>query len=236
MSPAEYEKVVVTETPDALFVVSPDVRILYWNHGAETTFGYTSEEAVGRSLYELIVPPDAVKADEAFQREALKNNVANRETLRRKNDGSLIYVNVSMRAVWSAQGEVECFVRNTKDVTYLKVQRDTKLVEARYRDLLESTPDAIVIINNTGRIVLVNGQAEEVFGYSRSELLGQPIECLLPLRYRGGHLGHRSNYFTQPRTRSMGAGLELYGLRKNGEEFPSKSVSAHCRRRKARWP
>jgi protein-histidine pros-kinase len=115
---------------------------------------------------------------------------------------------------------LECFVTNKKDVTDLKVRRDTKLIEARYRDLLESTPDAIVIINNTGRIVLINGQAEAVFGYSRADLLGKSIEVLLPPRYRGGHLGHRSNYFVQPRTRAMGAGFELYGLRKSGEEFP----------------
>src|SRR5271167_1389959 len=105
MNPTDYEKLLVTETPDALFVVSPDVRVLYWNHGAETTFGYTSEEAVGRSLYELILPPDEVAADEEFQREALTKSVANRETLRRRKDGSLIYVNVYMRAVSNAQGK-----------------------------------------------------------------------------------------------------------------------------------
>src|SRR5207249_3284562 len=101
-----------------------------------------------------------------------------------------------------------------------KVLRDSKLVEARYRNLLESTPDAIVIVNNTGRVVLANGQAEKLFGYDRTELRGQPVEVLLPERYPGGHVGHRSNYFAQPRTRTMGAGLELHGRRKDGVEFP----------------
>src|SRR5204863_10148938 len=142
------------------------------------------------------------------------------ESFRRKKDGSLIYVNVSTRVIRNEQGQVECFVTNMKDVTRLKVLRDSKLVEARYRDLLESTPDGIVIVNNTGRIVLANGQAEKLFGYDRTELRGQPVEVLLPERYRGGHVGHRSNYFAQPRTRTMGAGLELYGRRKDGVEFP----------------
>jgi two-component system, sensor histidine kinase and response regulator len=220
MSETNYEKLLLAETPDALIALAPDGRVLYWNPGAEATFGYTSEEAVGHSLYELIVPPDYIDEEMAIQRAALEANGATRESIRHRKDGSLIYITISTRAVRDAHGELECFVTNKKDVTDLKVRRDTKLIEARYRDLLESTPDAIVIINNTGRIVLINGQAEAVFGYSRADLLGKSIEVLLPPRYRGGHLGHRSNYFVQPRTRAMGAGFELYGLRKSGEEFP----------------
>lgn len=220
MTPAEYKKVLVDETPDALFAVSLEGCVLSWNRGAESIFGYTPEEAVGQMLQELILPADALEADQAFQRETLERGFANCETLRRKKDGSLIYAHSSMRAVRSETDAPLYFVRNIKDVTYAKVLRDTKLAEARYRDLLESMPDAIVIINNTGRIVLVNGQAESVFGYTRSEVLAQPIEILLPPRYRGSHVGTRSSYFVQPRTRSMGAGVELYGIRKNGEEFP----------------
>jgi protein-histidine pros-kinase len=220
MNTAKYARLVVEETPDGLVVLSPEGSVLYWNRGAEKIFGYTEEEVGGKFLSELIVPAEAVEAEAAFQKQTMECDFANCETLRRTKDGSLIYVNISMRAVRDAAGDVLHFVRSIKDVTYLKVQRDTKMVEARYRDLLESTPDAIVIINKTGRIVLVNGQAEAMFGYPRSELLGQPIERLLPERYRGGHVGYRSNYFTQPRKRSMGAGLELFGLRKDGEEFP----------------
>ncbi len=216
----DFNKLLVEETPDALIATSPDGKVLHWNRGAETTFGYASAEAVGRSLDELIVPADRLEEEEAIQRQALETGVATYESFRRKKDGSLIYINISTRVIRDEQGKVECFVTNKKDVTHLKVQRDAKLIEARYRDLLESTPDAIVIVNNTGRIVLANGQAERLFGYDRVELRGKPVEVLLPERYRGGHVGHRSNYFSQPRTRTMGAGLELYGRRKDGAEFP----------------
>jgi PAS domain S-box-containing protein len=101
-----------------------------------------------------------------------------------------------------------------------KVMRDATVVDAPFRDLMESMPDGIVMVDLTGRVAYSNSQAENLFGYSRGELKGKPVELLLPQRFRDAHAGHRSNYFTQPRTRTMGVGLELYGLRKDSTEFP----------------
>ena len=91
-----------------------------------------------------------------------------------------------------------------------------------FRQLLESAPDAIVGIGRGGRIVLVNSQTEKLFGYTRDELIGEAVEKLVPHRYHGAHGGHRSGYFHDPRTRPMGAGLDLYGLRRDGSEFPAE--------------
>jgi PAS domain S-box-containing protein len=97
---------------------------------------------------------------------------------------------------------------------------DRKRIEERLRRLLDSAPDAMVIAGNDGRIVLVNTQTERLFGYKREELLGQPVELLVPERFWKHHRAHRGNYMVNPQARARGAGNELYGLKKDGTEFP----------------
>lgn len=94
-----------------------------------------------------------------------------------------------------------------------------KRTEEKFRGLLESAPDAIVIVGERGKIQLVNIQAEKMFGYNRDEMIGQPVEMLMPERYRNAHVDHKKNFFAHPKTREMGVGMELFGKRKDGTEF-----------------
>ncbi len=217
----DYESILLStnDSPDALILLDVDGRIVDWNNGAYRVFGYTRAEALNTLLLDLVVPLDR-RADQQHQmHETLAGRTTTYESVRRRKDASLLYVDVTMQSTRSAKGALS-LISAEKDVTTIKVMRDAKLMEARFRDLLESTPDGIVMANPTGHIVIANSQAERLFGYESGELRGVSVDLLLPTRYRHAHVGHRSNYFQQPRTRAMGSGLDLAGLRKDGSEFP----------------
>ena len=217
---SRFEDLLSTQSPDAFIVCTGEGQVLHWSAGAESIFGYTAADVTSRDLAELTVPPELVAEHRRYIAATLATGLVTYESVRRRKDGSLLYVDVSSKAVHSAGHDGPLVLSAEKDVTDLKVARDANLMEARFRDLLESTPDGIVMANPTGHIVIANSQAERLFGYAPGELRGKSVDLLLPARYRDAHVGHRSQYFAQPRKRAMGSGLDLSGLRRDGTEFP----------------
>jgi len=216
---ADTVALMTSESPDALVLLTTKGHVAHWSKGAQSIFGYSEQEVDGRHWETLGVPVDQQSEHGIRLQETLDLGTATYEAVRRRKDGSLLYVDVTTRLVHTPDQE-PMVLSAEKDVTTIKVLRDAKLMEARFRDLLESTPDGIVMANPTGHIVIANSQAERLFGYAEGELRGRSVDELLPERYRKAHVGHRSNYFLQPRKRAMGSGLDLSGLRKDGSEFP----------------
>lgn len=202
--------------PDGILMVDQEGRIVHSNSQAEALFGYQKGELRGQSIEQLL--PGRFRGMHAGHRSNYFGQPRPRtmgmglELYGLRKDGTEFPVEISLSPMRTEDGTL--VVSAIRDIS------GRKKAEQKFRDLLESAPDAIVIVNRQGRIVLVNAQTEMVFGYSRSELLDQQVEFLLPERYRDQHPGHRNGFFTDPKARPMGVGLELHGRGKNGREFP----------------
>ncbi|PTQ80024.1 PAS domain S-box-containing protein/diguanylate cyclase (GGDEF)-like protein [Nitrosospira multiformis] len=218
--PTDFGKLVLDEMPGGAIVTTADGVVVYWNKGAQSIFGYTVAEALQSKLSELIGASDHQWKIGQSLKDALEARASVGEMLCRKKDGLLIHVNLSCKVLSQEQRQHGYVLITSTDITHIKALRDAKLIGTKFGNLLDSAPDGIVIVNSSGRIVLVNAQAEKLFGYNADELCGQPVEMLQPPRKRDLHPGERAAYFAYPHIRTVGAEWELCGFRKDGTEFP----------------
>ncbi len=208
---------ILKNTAEAIVAVNNKQRIIVFNQAAERMFGYRAKEILGQPL-DLLLPERLVESHrQHFQDFAASPKIAmpirNRQELSaRRKDGSVFPVEIGI-SKFVDDGE-EIYTAMIVDVT------ERKRAEEKFKELLESAPDAMVIVDGEGKIRIVNNQTERLFGYRREELYGQNIELLIPERFRDKHLFHRVDYFTNPKMRITGARLDLAGLPKDQHEFP----------------
>ena len=219
----EFTKAILNTVSEPLVVLDADLRVLTANRAFYAMFKVSRDEAHGVPLNAL--PNQAWNAPRLWPllKETLAGNTQFQtleveHTLPAIGRRTLV---IDARRLTRQGSTSDLILLAMQDISERK-QAEEALheTEERFRLVVESAPNAIVMINGGGNIVLVNSQSEKCFGYRREELLGQPIEILVPERFRGKHVGHRAGYWASPAARSMGTGRELYGRRRDGSEFP----------------
>jgi PAS domain S-box-containing protein len=209
-------RLIVEKSPNAMIMVDREGRVVMANAQAERLFGYTRQELLERTVDALV--PERFRGGHAAHRTGFFGDPrarpmgAGRDLFGLRKDGSEVPVEIGLNPLTTPQGTF--VVASIIDIT------ERKRAEERFRQVVEASPNAMIMVGRDGRIALANAQAVKLFGYPREELIGLAIERLVPHRFRGRHEGYREGFFGAPQVRPMGAGRDLFGLRKDGSEVP----------------
>jgi PAS domain S-box-containing protein len=211
----------VQSSDDAIVGLDLEGRILTWNRGAERLYGHREAEARGWSIDRLLASERRAEMAAALDRVQGQQTTERFETEHVTKDGRRVPVFLTLSPIRDASDKLIGISIVGRDIGMQKAAEEAlRRSEATSRAFLESASESIVITNAAGAIVRINDKAEKMFGYERAELIGQPVEILIPRRVRETHVVHRAGYMAAPRVRSMGRGLDLAGVKKDGTEFP----------------
>ncbi|MGB4068839.1 MAG: PAS domain S-box protein [Nitrospira sp.] len=213
----ELTRVMIENVLDySILRLDPEGHVASWNQGSQRLKGYTADEIIGRH-FSCFYPKEeqANGKPMAMLKKATTHHHAEDEGWRVRKDGSQFWANVVITSLIDPDGQLKGFTKVVRDMT------TRKLAELQFRHVFEAAPNGMLLANQNGIMTLVNTQVERDFGYDRLELVGQPVEMLMPERFRARHHGQRNTFFQQPKDHyAMGVSRELFGLRKDGTEFP----------------
>jgi PAS domain S-box-containing protein len=212
----EQFRVAIEAAPNAMLMIDQAGTIVLVNAPAEALFGYPRIELIGHPL-ERLIPERFHRQHPAYRTSFLAEPRSRpmgegRDLFGLHKDGHEVPVEIGLNPLTTEEGTF--VLAAIIDITA------RRRAEERFRAAVESAPNAVVIVNHTGTILLVNSQTEQLFGYSRNELIDQPVDILVPERFRRQHPAHRASFLAEPRSRPMGEGRDLFGLRKDSTEFP----------------
>ncbi len=199
----------------AIFLMDPRGGILSWNDGAARIKGYTSDQIIGHNFSCFFLPEDIERGrPEEVLRLTAASGRHEEQGMRVRKDGSRFLASIIFTALRDAAGNLTGFSEFSHDLS------ESQASDARYRGLLEAAPDAMVVVNGGGEIVLLNVQAEKQFGYSRDELLGQQVKNIIPEGFAERLIADGTRSAAEALAQQIGMGIELVGRRKDGGEFP----------------
>jgi PAS domain S-box-containing protein len=208
-------QLIVESSPNAIVLVNKEGKISYVNNQTEKLFGYPRSELIGR-MVEMLLPKRYTQKhpeyrESFFSSPSVRSMGAGRELFALRKDNTEFPIEIGLNPVVTVEGTL--VLASIIDIT------ERKKAEERVKLVVESAPNAMVLIGTAGIITLVNRQTEMLFGYDRGELIGNKLEMLIPERFRTNHPGHRTAFFQRPQTRAMGAGRDLFARKKDGTEI-----------------
>ena len=199
----------------AIVMLDPNGKVVSWNSGAQRIQGYSADQIIGQHFSRFFSAEDIARAkpEEELQM-ASRTGRFEEESWRIRKDGSRFWANVIITTLQDSAGNLRGFCKITRDIT------ERQELEARYHGLLEAAPDAMVVVNQRGAIVLLNVQAEKQFGYRRDELVGQKVTNIIPEGFAERLIADGTRTAADALAQQIGTGIELQGRRKDGSEFP----------------
>lgn len=212
---------IVESSEDAIVSETLGGTITSWNAGAEKLFGYTAEEAVGRSVLMLLPPDQAEEERNILSRIVPGEPIEHFESVRLRKDGTRIDVAITVSPIRDEQGRIVGASKIARDITARKrAEAALRESEARARMIFETSPLAMLLVDAHHGIVQANTCADQLFGHPPGRLIGLPVETLVPERFRAHHPSLIESYFQHPEPRQLGRGRDLWGMKADGAEFP----------------